>query len=97
MVKLVNIGVNKYASLSYYRREPYINLREYVISQDGTFIPTKKGFLMTPAEWQTFKTAVVDIDKTVAENTSTPTTTKHSEARSGGKPMSELMEKTVKK
>ena len=72
MVKLVNIGVNKYASLSYYRREPYINLREYVISQDGTFIPTKKGFLMTPAEWQTFKTAVSDIDKTVAENTSTP-------------------------
>ena len=73
MPKQVTIGDNKFASISYYRRKPFINIREYIISQDGTFVPTKNGILLTPHEWIKLKSVVQDIDHTVAEHIATPT------------------------
>ena len=75
MPKQMTIGDNKFASISYYRRKPFINIREYIISQDGTFVPTKKGILLTPHEWTKLKSVVQDIDHTVAEHIATPTNT----------------------
>ena len=65
MIREVPIGNKKLVKLSYYRRQPYINFREYVISKEGTFIPTKKGILLTPAEWRNLKSAVEDINNAV--------------------------------
>ena len=73
MPKQMTIGDNKFASISYYRRKPFINIREYIISQDGTFVPTKKGILLTPHEWTKLKSVVQDIDHTVAEHIAIPT------------------------
>ena len=61
----INIGDKKLVKLSYYRKQPYINLREYIISKEGTFVPTKKGILLTPDEWEKLKTEVTNIDDAV--------------------------------
>ena len=83
MPKQMTIGDNKFASISYYRRKPFINIREYIISQDGTFVPTKKGILLTPHEWTKLKSVVQDIDHTVAEHIATPTKTAATQTDSG--------------
>lgn len=68
MSRNISIGDNKVVKLSYYRRQPYINIREYVISQDGSFIPTKKGILLTLTEWETLKKVAANIDCTADDH-----------------------------
>ena len=65
MMKHISIGDKKGIKLTYYRNNPYVNLREYFIAADGACIPTKKGILLNMSEWAALKNAVTEIDDTI--------------------------------
>ena len=61
--KSLPIGNGKYVKVSSYRKEPYVNIRDYAISADGQLYATKREILLKPEEWKQLKKCAKEVDQ----------------------------------
>ena len=66
--KSLPIGNGKYVKVSSYRKEPYVNIRDYAISADGQLYATKRGILLKPEEWKQLKKCAKEVDQETETN-----------------------------
>lgn len=62
-VNLIPIGSCKFVKVCKYRGSTYVNIRDYVKGDTGRFYSTKRGVLLTPAEWKSLKKSFKEVDK----------------------------------
>lgn len=60
---MVHINGTKYAKIMKQQEELMVNIREYITDCDGKLHPTKKGFLLSMKDWQSFKNGVQNVDQ----------------------------------
>ena len=61
--KLIRIGKHKFITIRKYCGEPRINIRDYTYDGCGKLYSTKRGIMLTPAEWQQLKEQCDTVDK----------------------------------
>ncbi|KAI1706429.1 transcriptional coactivator p15 (PC4) domain-containing protein [Ditylenchus destructor] len=60
--ELIEIGKNKYVSVTEFKGTPYVNIREYY-EKDGKLLPSKKGISLNRAQYTDFKKVISEIDE----------------------------------
>ena len=63
--KYIPIGHGKYVKVCNYRQKPYINIRDYTTTSEGRLYSTKRGILLSPAEWKQLKKSMKEVDQEV--------------------------------
>ena len=59
----LTIGLNRYLVGSKFRDDTYIHIREYIQTDDGKDIPSKKGIALTPGRWKLLTMYTEQIDE----------------------------------
>ena len=63
MPKIFPIGNGKHVKVCLYRRKLYVNIRDYTVNVKGQLYATKRGILLSPEEWEQFKSIINDVDQ----------------------------------
>ncbi|MBC8411374.1 MAG: transcriptional coactivator p15/PC4 family protein [Rhodobacteraceae bacterium] len=53
----IEVGENRFGSVSSYKGRQYVNIREYYTDESGRMRPSNKGISLKPEEWKKLLTA----------------------------------------
>lgn len=61
--KMIHLHGQKYAKIMQCKKQPIVNIREYITDLNGKLYPTKKGILFSVKEWTSFKKEMKKVDR----------------------------------
>ena len=65
--KIFPIGNGKYVKVCLRRRKLCVNIRDYTVNVKGQLYATNRGILLSPEEWERFKSIINDVDQELLE------------------------------